>query len=421
MWKNRIKNLSFFLAGLFICLNIFLLIYHEDSIYKRKAYIEEWNPIIRDTVRETVSTEGVFQTAEETTVVFDPSLGTYMQTLIEENESVEKGEPLIEYQIHNFAETENSLQTQLDQVTDEIQAVETTLEQLETTPLPEEDIDFSPFSQEEETLNEEEAEKAPENLEEEEEEADTAAYLREQFRLETEKELASLQARQTRLEKELIQLSEEQSLQIQSPVSGTVKEINNQNENPSITISSPDLIVEGLLSERVRKQAELGMEVKISGIQTRGKIEDISNYPETVADGLSNYPFQVSLKEEEEAENILPGYHTAMEIILAEQENVPVVHEDHLTNTLIPAVWVMRENGTVSYQQIETGIKENRWTEIVNGAEDGQYLAKEAGNLTNGALFVTPLELRFINWSQFNNPDTALIEREPLLAGLLHR
>lgn len=417
MWKNRIKNLSFFLAGLFICLNIFLLIYHEDSIYKRKAYIEEWDPIIRDTVRETVNTEGVFQTAEETTVVFDPSLGTYMQTLIEENEQVEKGDPLIEYQIHNFAETENSLQTQLTQVTDEIKALETILEKLETTPLPEEDSDFSPFSQEEGNLNEE-VEEAPEDLEEE---ADTAAYFREQFHLETEKELASLQALQTRLEKELTQLSAEQSLQIQSPVSGTVKVINNQNENPSITISSPDLIVEGLLSEKVRKQAKPGMEVKISGIQTRGKIEDISNYPETVADGLSNYPFQVSLKEEEETENILPGYHTAMEIILAEQKNVPVIHEDHLTNTLTPAVWVMKEDGTVSYQQIETGIKENRWTEIINGAEDGQYLAKEAGNLTDGALFVTPLELRFINWKQFNNPDTALIEREPLLAGLLHR
>lgn len=417
MWKNRIKNLSFFLAGLFICLNIFLLIYHEDSIYKRKAYIEEWDPIIKDTVRETVNTEGIFQTAEETTVVFDPSLGTYMQTLKEENEQVKKGEPLIEYQIHNFAETENSMQTQLNEVTDEIKALETLLEELEKTPLPEEDSDFSPFSQEEENLNEE-VEEAPEELEEE---ADTAAYFREQFRLETEKELASLQARQTRLEKELTQLSAEQSLQIQSPVSGTVKVINNQNENPSITISSPDLIVEGLLSEKVRKQAKPGMEVKISGIQTRGKIEDISNYPETVADGLSNYPFQVSLKEEKETEKILPGYHTTMEIILAEQKNVPVVHEKHLPNTLTPAVWVMKEDGTVSYQQIETGIKENRWIEIVNGAEDGQYLAKEAGNLTNGALFVTPLELKFINWKQFNNPDTALIEREPLLAGLLHR
>lgn len=408
MWKKKIMPYLFVLAGLFVCLNIFLLIYHQESIHNRKAYIGEWSSIPLHDLRETASTEGVYKAAEETTVFMDSSLGTYLQTLVEENAEVEENEPLIEYQLRNLEETQRELQAQLDEVTAEISAVETTLAQLQTTDIPEEEPASPPFEEEE-------------NLPEEE--ADSATYLREQFRLETERELASLQAREARLEEELNQLTEEQSQQILSPVNGTVKNIDEQDGNPVITISSHDLVIEGKLSETERKNTETGMNVKISGLTSDGTISELAEFPETASGQESEYLFQVSIEDEEEqsTDDILTGYHTTMEIILSERLNVPAIHEDQLTKTLTPAIWILEENGTVSYRQLETGIKDGRWTEVVNGAEAGQFVAESTGNLANGAMFVTPLETRFIDWNNLNEGESALLQRYPLLAGLLHR
>lgn len=418
MRKKNIIPFLLILAGLFVGLNIFLLTYHEESIYNRKVYVGEWSTIPTHDLRDVTAEEGIYKAKEEATVFLDSSLGTYMRTLVKEKTEVEENEPLIEYQLHDFEEIQRELQTQLDEISTQISAVETTLAQLEAVQIHEENP-VSPSLGEEGNLQEE-PDSPP--LEEEAGETDSTAYLQEQFRLEKQEELVSLRAREERLQEELNQVTEDPTHYIPSPVSGTVKKIENQDGHPVITISSRDLIIEGSLTEKDRKRIKNRMKVNIAGISSPGRISELSDFPETNSDMESTYRFQVSLENNEAIEEeILPGYHTVIEIIRSERLDVPAVHEDHLTDTLIPAVWILTEDGSVAYRQLETGIRAGRWTEIVNGAEAGEPVAESRGNLTNGAIFVTPLDTRFMDWSRFNKEGTSLIQRDSLLAGLFHR
>lgn len=420
MWKKRIKQALFILAGLFICLNIFLLIYHEESIYKRKAYIGEWSLLPELDLKESVIEEGTYLAAEKAIVSPSLSQDSFFQTMVEEKEEVEEGETLIEYQPLHYTETEQELEAQLKQLTAEIAAVESTLDQLATEEPLTEPNDFSP-EVEEEGMEEEDTEQEEVEMEEE----DSSAYLREQFRLEKEEELAGLLARETLVEEQLEQLTEEQDFYVASPIDGIIETIEEKEDGPVITVVSDDLVIEGIITEELRKKLDTGMDVKISGLEAEGTITSLADQPEIVTETESTYTFQVSIREQAEDEitgtsEILPGYHTTMEIILDERLNVPAVHEEQLTATLVPAVWVLEADGTISYQKLETGMEEGKWIEIESGAETGQLVAESPGNFTEGAIFVTPLYIELIEWKRFNQKDNSLIKRYPLLAGLLH-
>lgn len=414
MKKNRAKKTFLLLAGLLVGLNLVLLGFYEESIYKKKAFIEEWSVLPQVDLKETTAAEGVVQPEEKTTVAFDPAQGTYIQTLVEENEKVEKGDPVMEYQIHDYQSRARELESELAKVQAEITAARSTLNELASMTFEEDTRTVSSLDSEAD---------APEESNSSEEGSGAAAeYMKEEFRLETEQKIASLQAEESTLETQLEELEREgKSLSVTSPVSGTITDIEAEDDGPTITVSSANLVIAGEIPEQTRKKAAEGMAVEISGTETEGKISEIAEYPVTTsAETASSYEFSVI--PEDPVEDLLPGYHTALEIILAERLNVPAVHQDQLTEDVVPAVWLMQEDGTVTLRELETGLEMNSWKEIINGANAGQPVVESPGtNLTSEGLFVTTLETRYLNWEQLKNEKAAFLQNYPLLAGLLHR
>ncbi len=249
-----------------------------------------------------------------------------------------------------------------------------------------------------------------------------ANYLKEEFLMEKEMELAQKRAQLESIQMQLSELeSNGETVTATSPYEGSVMALSESLDNPVVTIRGTELYAEGQLTEAQRMEAEVEMpaEVAIHEGDTviNGALGMLADNPESVhVDGESAYAFQVTF--DEHTGGLLPGYHADVAITTAKSEDAPAIRQELLAGNNL---WKMTSEGTLTKQPVETGIVTNNFAELTKGVEPGEWVAADdRDQFREGTVFITPLKLQDIEWKQLGKYDNVNWKRY-IVTGLLAR
>ncbi|WP_067730362.1 efflux RND transporter periplasmic adaptor subunit [Oceanobacillus damuensis] len=410
MMQRRIIQL---LMLVFIGANFLLVYLDDEGKVERTAYINHWSESFETDMAERLYKPGVLTSTGEEQVYFDQSLGSFQEFLVEEGDTVNAGDPLYSYLVHDYFETEASLINQTDQINGEISAIETAISQIEMYQLPMSITDIPNTF----TLTDEQLE-----LEFPQTSID-AEWMREQYLTEKQKELSQKRVQLETLERQLteLQLSGD-TITVESPYTGTVSNIKDTLDNPVITIQNAELHVIGELTENERTKVQEGQAAEIDvlemSVNMEGAVQEVSKLPNSIKiKGESIYPFQIALDEDTEIEGLLPGFHVDVAITMEESIGATALFEEAVFND---AVWKMTHEGKLIRQNISTGIYMDSMVEIVEGAEPGDWVAVDPPSLFHdGANFITPLQWKEITKDSFSVSDNTWAES--FVTGILSR
>ncbi|WP_404457103.1 efflux RND transporter periplasmic adaptor subunit [Oceanobacillus kapialis] len=419
--KKRKKRLIQLIVLLFIATNYLLVFLDKENKVDRIAYVHDWYDIFQANLEETVSTPGVLAATEENPVYFDKEAGTFNEFLVEEGAQVNAGDPLFSYRVHNYYETEANLLEEAAKLEGQLTAIETAIATISAYQIPEADTESAPSFE----VNQDEI------LVEFPQDPIEANLMKEQYLAEKQNELTQKTAELALIEGQLTELQQTgDTITVESPFEGRVKELSDSLQDPLITVESTVLHAEGELSESMRPRIEEGFPVRIEVSETaallEGTVAGVSDAPkeEVSVKGESVYPFQVTLEappdEGEDAEegeepaeeenageeilDLLPGYHANLIITTDSAEGAATLFEKNMHQNKI---WKMTVEGTLQEQTIKTGIKMNEMREITEGAAVGEWVADSPkGQLREGATFITPLKAWQQPWKQLMNPKT---------------
>lgn len=350
---------------LFVAAN-FYLIFKKDSEVARSTYINKWSAVKEQHLILSKEKKGVVIPAEEEYAYLS---GDFEQFFVKEGEAVEPGTPLFEYAPKN-------LEASIEEYEAEITKLELEQEALEDQITNLEGIVASlakPPSNEDKTSNE-----AVSSL------IETQIY-------EKETELSRVEGEIGKLE-EIISGSN-RSFTVDSAISGVVKEISPDLQNPVVTITSSEQLVQGLLEEKDLLEIEEEMKVVIiSNVgKLEGQIASVAKNPEENPEvsKKSQYQFTVEFNEQEDIQ-FFAGTHVDLRIITKEVENALTLAKSTVKSG---SIYVLGANGKIQKRPVETGIKIGKIFEITNNVNEGELVVQHPGNMKNNAMFFTPVEL----------------------------
>ncbi len=220
--------------------------------------------------------------------------------------------------------------------------------------------------------------------------------------VDAEAELSKLEAKLITYEKKLARLDEQiMDMAVSSTVEGQVIAINENGENPVVTIASSALDVEGTLSEKQMKQVEEGMTVNMySSLHNNtytGTITQIIEYPQEEI-GVNDekdavYSFVVQF-DDEESEELLVGAKLDLTVVVDEVLDVPVVP----TSTTFKKgkktkVYQLTSSGQVETVTIKKGLAFDGTVEVKEGLQVGDIIVKTPSNVeVANTAYITPLK-----------------------------
>lgn len=412
-YKGRITGLVLIA---FIVGNAFLIYFDKEGRVDRKSYIEEWTQSFTYDLFEKIDTRGVFTAQESNPVYFNGDVGSFKEFLVEEGETVDEGDELYTYEIVDYQIQENQLESKINRLEEEVDALEEYIDELEsyTVPEPERETESTDFFGND---SEDSSNPPPSYVETE--------YLKEKEIAKQEAALERKEAMLQMVEDQLDQLQETgEEITVTSPYAGTVTELSENLRAPLLTLKSTNLHIQGDFSEKERKKVEEGMATRLYvpnlELKLSGTLTSIHTFPEDVeVHRSSSYPFEVT--PEEMDEQLLPGYHTDVQVITDEALEVVSAFESALTTDKNLYAWVMNEEGRLERRAVDTGITENGIVEIAEGLEAGEWLAAEPKDeFRRQAAFVTPIHLEDLYFENLLNLEKNQILTYGLL-GLLAR
>lgn len=387
-WK---KWTVMIIVVLFVAVN-FYLIFKKESDITRTKYIDDWRSIKEQNLVLSKEKSGVVAPLEEEYVYFQSGEGDFQQFLIKEGEEVSEGTPLFEYSPRNLEQAIQQYEAEIDRLESEQDALEDNIDNLEKV-----EKKLSSKKDEEETVSN-----------------DALASTIEAQIYEKELQLSKLEADIEKLE-ELITFSEgsKGNLVVASPISGVVKQISHDLQNPVITITSFEQQIEGIIEEKELSEIKPGMKAITYGSygKLEGIISSIAANPknEPQVDSESQYPFTVQFSESseelgedteiqqseedftEEMEPVIyTGSHVDMKVILMEVENALTLPEKAIRNGKI---YVLKDNGTIEKREVETGVVVNHISEITSEVAEGELVIYKPAKIKHNTRFFTPVEL----------------------------
>ncbi|MBT2218376.1 efflux RND transporter periplasmic adaptor subunit [Virgibacillus dakarensis] len=382
---------------LFVGINSILLVM-DDKKVERKSYVREWSRIITADMYEKMHKPGVLTPVEENNVYFNEKMGTFGEFLLEEGAKVNVGDALYTYQVPDYYATKAQLESEVDTINGEIAAIEQAMSSISNYQIPKIEMVFGDGNEKE---NREGRKTTIPSAD--------AEYMKEQYVTEKENELAQKNAQLKSVQAQLTELEMSgDTITVESPFQGNVTNVSDSLDDPIITIESTQLHVTGELTEKERMVLEQGMPAEISLSENdtvlQGTVQEVSDSPKTVAlQGTSLYPFYVAFtdeaKDENDTEQLLPGYHIDMAITTNESANATVAREDAVFGKTL---WKMTSEGNLVKQKITTGIHMNEQIEITKGAKPGEWVAKDQKRqFRSNVTFITPLKINHIHWKQF--------------------
>ncbi len=376
---------------LFIGINCLLVWLDDGEKVIRQAYVPTWEKVYQTDLFETIEADGVVTYSGESFVYFDKSIGSFDSFLVEEGSKVEVGDPLFQYRVNDYAEAEAILSYELEKIDGEIDAIEDAISEMVSYRIPRPSVPVVGNAEEDNTT----VVVTPQEPVE-------ADLIKEQFIIQKEQELATKKEQEQAIENQLDDLQENgDTITVESPFEGKIKEISSTLNDPIIRIEHMGLQVKGELDEAARFEVESGQPVEITlanGEQTlQGSISQIEDAPHDITvDSKSIYPFEVSFKEEQELDSILPGYHANLRITVNESINGITVDTDTVKHH---HVWKMNDTGKMELVPVQTGIQMGDDLEVISGLSLGDVVTKESIDASyKGMPFITPIKFTDVAW-----------------------
>ncbi|MFS0675139.1 hypothetical protein [Ornithinibacillus sp. 179-J 7C1 HS] len=390
--KKRMKWLA---VILFIGINTLLVLLDDGEKVVRQAYVSTWDKVYQKDLVETVNADGVVTYSGESYVYFDKALGSFEGFLVEEGSTVNVGDPLFTYQVHDFMETERFLTYELEKVSSEIDAIGAAISEMVAFQIPSATVPVVGTNEEDGTT----VVVSPQEPAE-------AEVMKEQFIIQKEQELQAKQEEERIIQSQLEDLLTTGAvITVESPVEGKVSELSSTLDDPIIAIENTALQVKGNIDEGKRVEVDVEQPVEISLKESEqtfhGTVLHVEDHPNDVdVDAESIYPFEVQFSEEQPLDEVLPGYHADLTITVNESLNANTVKAGIVKDD---QVWKLNESGNLELVPVETGILMGDELEITSGLlAENTVTDKSIHPDYTGMPFFTPLKFTQVPWLDFN-------------------
>lgn len=407
MMKKLIRYSIVTVSLVFVGVNTYL-IEKADSRVEREVRINHWELSRQETLREMLYKPGVVIPEEDQYLYFNDESATFKKFLVKEGEQVKSGTPLYEYEVTDQFQQRDVLKSEVEKLKEDASNVKDSISELSKliSSLP------SPSSDEKDAPIE-------------------AGALQSEYDI--KREMVSKQLEADQLESQIKSLerqiaaidSYETTLTVESSVSGTVKGLSHEIQNPLITIASDSTVVTTDLTEKEVDEVKenLNVRVKHDGKKSlEGVITKVDRLPK--ADPHlkteSLYPAEVQVQEAKWR----PGQHVSLSIIMEEAKDavtVPVSAIEKVDDQSY--LWMMTKNGTVKKRKIETGLEVDGRQAITSGVKAGEMYIEEPEeipSLQDQTRFITALDWRRLKIRDFKTLDRADVYTN-LMLGILER
>lgn len=374
-WK---KWTVIFVGTLFMIGNLYL-IYKKDSEIKRISYVDSWTTVKEQNLIESQIDKGLIAPVEEEYIYYEENTGDFEAFLVKEGDQVEENTPILELSSVNIDAAISQRELEISKLEEEMEALEDNIDSLDELLS---DIESS-------------------TTEETESSNTIMANSLEIEIYEKELLLSRLEAELNQQETALASIDESlSSLTINSKISGTVKEIRHDLNNPIVSIISNSLQVEGTLSEKEVAMFEEGMKVYVTSDLQKGKIEgtiaSISTLPKTEPKEKKETLYTYTVQLEEQPGSSIPlGSNVELKIITNEINDALTVATKAIKDQGAKSyIYVMMSNGTIQRRRVKTGLHLNHVKEIKSNVEENEKVVLTANTLKNNAKFYSSLDLK---------------------------
>lgn len=387
-WKIAAVSIA---SIVLITVNLYLIEKKESKV-ERTVFVENWTKVKKDTITDTIQTNGVIKPVEEYDIYFDAKKNDFKKFLVKEGDAITAGSSLFEFTTTELDALKTNLEAEKTAAEGEIAGIEEYIGKLRSyqgtvTSEPEAAIDESV----EKNLN-----------------IDITTSSSDLIKSNIEQEMYKQELEKNRLDEKVKMLDaklssiEQQSSAIvtTSEADGVVKNINKNLNNPIISIVSTNMAIEGDFSEEEMKKAEVGMTIKASSSDSKkalkGKIGRIHSYPaeEPSLKKDNRFPFQALIEPEgEETEPLLVGSKVNLTVITNEKAGVPSIPIEAVQYQKQPYIYKLTNKGHVDKHYITKGLKAEGNQEIIKGPSVGDVILLESNAaVKNHSYFITPIQ-----------------------------
>ncbi len=337
---------------------------------------------------EATEKPGIISSTSEEHIYLNENLGSLGTVYVEEGQEIQLGEVLFSYHNIQLGSAERELQLKIEQT----------------------ELRSSQLSDEIFTLNNMKDMLARTTYEDEPE---LIALLESQIAqydiqiLQKEHQIASLELEKEQYQQSLSTLSEQQAeLEITSPVTGIVKEINTNRNEPFLTLLSSPFVAKGELTEMESLAIDEGMNVEIR-VHDRepmdGILSQISNFPSKAPnlEQETTYPFVVELSDIETDLKI--GYHVNLKIIQNKILDAIVIPPSSIAMNEEQFVVFTAIDGHLVEKGVTLGMVSNNRQQVTYGLSTADLLVDEPYTVSSGQPFVTKVRLSELEREAFSS------------------
>lgn len=402
-----------------ITVNLYLIEKKESKV-ERTVFVENWTKVKKDTITDTIQTNGVIKPVEEYDIYFDAKKNDFKKFLVKEGDSVTAGSSLFEYTATELDALKATLEAEKTAAEGEMAGIEEYIGKLRSYQ--------GNVTSESEAAIDESVEK---NLN-----IDITTSSSDLIKSNIEQEMYKQELEKNRLDEKVKMLDaklssiEEQSSAIvtTSEADGVVKTINKNLDNPIISIVSTNMAIEGYFSEEEMKKAEVGMTIKASSSDSKkalkGTIGRIHSYPaeEPSLKKDNRFPFQALIEPEgEETEPLLVGSKVNLTVITNEKAGVPSIPIEAVQYQKHPYIYKLTNKGHVDKHYITKGLKAEGKQEIIKGPSIGDVILLMPNvALKNHSYFITPIQFEKVKAGTYKK-FTSREKVRYLLLGILEK
>jgi HlyD family secretion protein len=414
-WKIAAVSIA---SIVLITVNLYLIEKKESKV-ERTVFVENWTKVKKDTITDTIQTNGVIKPVEEYDIYFDTKKNDFKKFLVKEGDAITAGSSLFEYTTTELDALKANLEAEKTAAEGEIAGIEEYIGKLRSyqgtvTSEPEAAIDESV----EKNLN-----------------IDITTSSSDLIKSNIEQEMYKQELEKNRLNEKVKMLDaklssiEEQSSAIvtTSEADGVVKNINKNLNNPIISIVSTNMAIEGDFSEEEMKKAEVGMTIKASSSDSKkalkGTIGRIHSYPveEPSLKKDNRFPFQALIEPEGETEPLLVGSKVNLTVITNEKAGVPSIPIEAVQYQKQPYIYKLTNKGHVDKHYITKGLKAEGKQEIIKGPSVGDVILLEPNAaVKNHSYFITPIQFEKVKAGTYKK-FTSREKVRYLLLGILEK
>ncbi|MEY9864854.1 HlyD family secretion protein [Peribacillus sp. B2I2] len=416
-WKIAAVSIA---STVLITVNLYLIEKKESKV-ERTVFVENWTMVKKDTITDTIQTNGVIKPLEEYDIYFDTKKNDFKKFLVKEGDVVTAGSSLFEYTATELDALKANVESEKAAAEGEIVGIDQYLGKLRSYQ--------GTLTRDPDKAVIDDSVERNLNIDITTSSSDLIKSNIEQELYKQELEKNSLNEKVKMLDAKLRSIEEQSSAIVTtSEADGVVKNINENLNNPIISIVSTNMAIEGDFSEEEMKKAEVGMTIKASSSDSKktlkGKIGRIHSYPaeEPSIKKDNRFPFQALIEPEgEETEPLLVGSKVNLTVITNEKAGVPSIPIEAVHYKKQPHVYKLTKKGFVDKHYITKGLKAEGKQELIKGPSVGDVILLEPNRVVkNHSYFITPIQFEKVKTKTYKK-FTSREKVRYLLLGILEK